>query len=407
VRYRTDVKSGNRLSILGYGCMRFPRGIGGTDMRKADELVMRSIEGGVNFFDTAWLYPGNEEALGTVLAQNGVREKVYVATKLPLLLVKGPADFDRFFDQSLQRLKTGYVDYYLMHMITDTDLWTKLKGWGIEEWIARRKKAGQIRQIGFSYHGSRDEFMKVLDDYDWESCLIQYNYFDENFQAGVSGLRKAAQTMPVFIMEPLLGGKLATDIPKDAVKIFKKANPDLSPAGWALNWLWNQPEVTLLLSGMGNAAQLDENMAVAGNAKAGMHGEPELEVYRGALEIIKRKYKIGCTGCNYCMPCPRGVNIPECFSSYNTLHAIGFRTGMQQFVTGTGLMSERSGSPGLCSKCGKCEPVCPQGLPIIENLAKVEKRMEPPWLKLIGVCARAVLGRKRKKANRGIDVSAN
>ncbi|MCL2191986.1 MAG: aldo/keto reductase [Treponema sp.] len=398
MQYRSDIKSGNKLSILGFGCMRFPRGIAGTDMRKTEELVMRSIEGGVNFFDTAWLYPGNEEALGTVLKQNRVREKVYIATKLPLVLVKGPDDFDRYFNQSLQRLKTDYIDYYLMHMITDMDSWTKLKSWGIEDWIAQKKKSGQIRRIGFSYHGSHDEFMKVLDDYDWESTLIQYNYFDENFQAGVKGLRKAAETMPVFIMEPLLGGKLATDLPKDAVKIFKKTNPDLSPAGLALNWLWNQPEVTLLLSGMGNMAQLEENMKVARIAEPGMYGERELDVYHQALEVIKQKYKVRCTGCNYCMPCPKGVNIPGCFSAYNTLHAIGFRTGMQQFVTSTGLTAERSGSPSQCTKCGKCEPLCPQQIPIIECLGQVERRMEPLWLKLIGVCARAFLGRKRKKA---------
>jgi len=399
MQYRTDVKSGNGLSILGFGCMRFPRGIAGTDMRKAEELVMRAIEGGVNFFDTAWLYPGNEEALGTVLEKNRAREKVRVATKLPLVMVKGPKDFDRYFGQSLQRLKTGYIDYYLLHMITDTDLWAKLKSWGIEEWIAQKKKAGQIRSIGFSYHGSHDEFMKLLDDYDWEACMIQYNYFDENFQAGAKGLQKAAKSMPVFIMEPLLGGKLANDLPKNVVRLFKKANPDLSPAGWALNWLWNQPEVTLLLSGMDSAARLEENVKLAGSARPGMCGEAELGVYRQALEIVKQKFKIRCTGCNYCMPCPKGVNIPACFSAYNAMHAIGLRTGMQQFITSTGLVAERSGSPSQCTKCGKCEPVCPQQIPVMESLKLVERRMEPPLLKLVGVCARAFLGRKRKKAN--------
>ena len=282
-------------------------------------------------------------------------------------------------------------------MITDMDLWTKLKGWGIEDWIAKKKKVGQIRQIGFSYHGNHDEFMKLLEDYDWEACMIQYNYFDENFQAGVKGLRKATKAMPVFIMEPLLGGKLATDLPKNAIKIFKKANPDLSPAGWALNWLWNQEEVTLLLSGMNSMAQLEENIGVARLAEVGMHGERELEVYRQALEVIKQKYKVRCTGCNYCMPCPKGVNIPGCFSAYNTLHAIGLKTGMQQFITSTGLISERSGSPSQCTRCGKCEPLCPQRIPIVECLGQVERRMEPLWLKFVGACARAFLGRKRKK----------
>jgi len=397
VQYRTDVKSGNRLSALGFGCLRFPKGIGGIDMRKTEELVMRAIGGGVNFFDTAWLYPGSEEALGAILAKNNAREKALISTKLPLMMVKGPDDFERYLGQSLQRLKTGAIDYYLLHMITDMALWEKMKGWGIEGWIAQKKKAGQIRQIGFSYHGSHGDFVRVLGDYDWEACMIQHNYYDENYQAGASGLQKAAQTMPVFVMEPLLGGKLATGLPKEAVEIFKKANPDLSCAAWGLNWLWNKKDVALLLSGMNSMAQLEENIGLAGSAEPGMHGHAELEIYRQALAAIKRKYKIRCTGCNYCMPCPMGVNIPASFSAYNSLHAVSFKTGMWQFITSVGMLSEKSGSPSQCSKCGKCEPVCPQQIPIAQTLKQVELRMEWPVLKLVSACARAFLGRKRKK----------
>jgi len=316
---------------------------------------------------------------------------------LPLLMIKGPDDFERYFNQSLQRLKTDYVDYYFMHMVTDMDLWVKLKGWGVEGWIAEKKKRGQIRQVGFSFHGSHDEFMKVVDDYDWEACLIQYNYFDENFQAGVKGLRRATKTMPVFVMEPLLGGKLATALPKSAVAIFRKANAKLSPAAWGLNWVWNQGEATLLLSGMANLAQLEENMALADVAEVGMHGEAELAVYANALAVIKEKYKIRCTGCGYCMPCPKGVNIPGCFSAYNTMHSIGYKSGMQQFITSTGLMSERSASPSQCTACGKCERHCPQQLSIIADLVEVKKRMEPWWLRFAGASIRAFLGRKRVK----------
>ena len=399
MQYRIDKRTGNKLSALGFGCMRFPKGIGGIDMRKTEELIMRAIEAGVNYFDTAWIYPGSEEALGAVLEKNKVREKVYITTKLPLVMIKGPADFDKFFDMELKRLRTTYIDYYLMHMITDMDQWNKLKGWGITEWIAQKKKSGQIRWAGFSYHGTRDEFLKVVDDYDWEMCQIQYNYSDENFQAGVTGLKKAAEKMPVMIMEPLLGGKLATGLPKGAVEIFKKANPALSPAGWALNWVWNQSEVTLLLSGMNDMSQLEENLRLADTARAGMLGEAELAVYRQALEVVNSAYKIRCTGCNYCMPCPKGVNIPGCFSAFNASYAIGFVAGMQQFITSTALTSERSSSPGLCVKCGKCESHCPQHLPIVKSLGMVRRRMEPFWLQFAGVCARAFLGKKRKKAH--------
>ncbi|MCL2270710.1 MAG: aldo/keto reductase [Treponema sp.] len=398
MQYRADIKSGNKLSILGFGCMRFPRNITGIDMRKTDEMIMRSIEGGLNYFDTAWMYPGSEETLGAVFEHNRVREKIFLATKLPLIMLKSPADFDKYFYQSLKRLRTGYIDYYLMHMITDTDQWAKLKSWGIEQWLAEKKKEGLIRQAGFSYHGSCAEFLKVVDDYDWELCQIQYNYSDENFQAGITGLKKAAQKMPVVIMEPLLGGKLVTGLPKEAVKIFNKANPDLTPAAWALNWIWNQEEAALLLSGMSTMAQVEENLRLAGEARTGMLGGPELDAYRQALAIINRSSRIRCTGCNYCMPCPLGVNIPACFTAYNTSYSMGYVQGMQQFVTSIALTSERSGSPSQCIACGKCESHCPQKLPIIKNLKEVRGRMEPWWLRFVGVCARAFLGKKRKKA---------
>ena len=358
---------------------------------------MHAIEEGLNYFDTAWIYSGSEEALGTILEKNQAREKVYIATKLPLVFVKSSADFDRYFNQSLERLRTNYIDYYLMHMITDMNQWAKLKEWGIEQWIAGKKQAGSIRQIGFSYHGSQTEFLKVIDDYNWEMCMIQYNYSDENYQAGVAGLKKAALKMPVMIMEPLLGGKLAAGLPKAAEIIFKKANPNLSPAGWALNWIWNQSEPSLLLSGMSDMAQLEENLRLADLAQPGMLGETEVDVYRQALEVINRACKIRCTGCNYCVPCPKGVNIPGCFASYNTLYSQGFINGMKDFAMSSGLLSERSASPGLCGKCGICEPQCPQKLPIIKLLKKIERRMEPFWIKAIGACARAYMGRKRGK----------
>jgi predicted aldo/keto reductase-like oxidoreductase len=344
------------------------------------------------------MYTGSEEALGKKKKKNNIREKIYIASKLPLVLVKSNADFDKYFEQSIKRLRTNYIDYYLMHMITDMDQWGKLKNQGIADWIAEKKKAGQIRRIGFSFHGSCPEFLKVVDDYDWEMCQIQYNYSDENFQAGVAGLKKAAEKMPVMIMEPLLGGKLATGLPKGAVEIFRKAKPNLSPAAWALNWVWNQPEVTLLLSGMSGMAQLEENLCIANSAKPQMLGEEDIAVYQKALAIINRSCKIRCTGCNYCMPCPKGVNIPGCFSAYNTIYSMGYVEGMKQFVTSTGLTSQRSSSPSLCIKCGKCESHCPQHLPIMAHLTKVRRRMEPFWLRGIGACARAFFGTKRKGA---------
>jgi predicted aldo/keto reductase-like oxidoreductase len=374
--------------------MRFPH-----SFAKTEEMIMHAIEKGVNYFDTAWIYPGSEETLGKIFEKNKVREKIFIATKLPLLMVKKQVDFDKYFDQSIERLKTPYVDYYFMHMLMDFDQWQKLKDMGIQDWIAQKKASGKIKHIGFSFHGSGSEFLKILEDYDWECCLIQYNYSDENFQAGVTGLKAASAKMPVMIMEPLLGGKLVTGLPKDAVKIFNNANSYLSPAGWGLNWVWNQGEVTVLLSGMSTLEQVEENIRLAEASSAGMHGDKEKAVYASVLESVKRAFKIQCTGCNYCMPCPFGVNIPGCFSSYNTIYSIGYITGLRQFITSTGLMSEKGSAPSQCKKCGKCEGHCPQHLPIIKELARVRRKLEPWWLKCIGACARAFVGKKRKKPN--------
>ena len=397
MQYRIDKRSGNKLSVLGYGGMRFPRVLGRIDMHKTDELIMHSIEKGVNYFDTAWVYPGSEEALGTVLDNNHVRDKVFIATKLPLVMIKKPGEFDRYFNQSLERLKTNFIDYYLLHMITDMEQWKKLKSWRIEDWIAQKKKSGQIKQIGFSFHGSISEFLKVIDDYDWELCQIQYNYSDENFQAGVTGLRKAAAKMPVVVMEPLLGGRLADGLSKETVKIFYNAGANLSPAGWALNWVWNQEEVTTLLSGMNTMEHLEEDLRLADASSVGMLNDSQKAVYKSALESINRSRKIDCAGCNYCMPCPMGVNIPGSFSSYNMSFSMGYVDGMHHFITSTGFTSEKGGSPSLCIKCGRCEPLCPQNIPIMKELVKVRKRMEPWWIRILGVCARAFLGKKRKK----------
>ncbi|MDR0553455.1 MAG: aldo/keto reductase [Treponema sp.] len=397
MQFRVDKKSGNRLSALGFGCMRFPRNLGSIDMRKTEFLVMEAIGGGVNYFDTAYIYPGSEDALGTILEKNRVRDKVYIAGKLPLVLCKGPADFDRFFNKELERLKTGYIDYYLMHMITDTQQWDQFRAWGIEAWLAEKKRAGAIRQAGFSYHGSRDEFLAVLDRYPWDFTQIQYNYSDENFQAGVAGLKKAASLgLPVIIMEPLLGGKLATGLPPGAVEIFKKADPSLSPAGWALRWLWNQEEATVILSGMNSPEQLMENVTLTDEALPGCLSAEQQQVYRDVMAVVNSSYRVRCTGCNYCMPCPRGVNIPGCFAAYNTSFSMGFVQGMQQYITSTAPTSERTSGVRLCVKCGKCESHCPQRLPIIKNLQMVGKRMEPFYIRAGIAAARRFLGRGRK-----------
>ncbi|GHV69740.1 aldo/keto reductase [Spirochaetia bacterium] len=377
MQYRKDIKSGNDLSVLGFGCMRFPRTLGSIDMKKTEQLIQSAVEGGVNYFDTAYIYPGSEEALGTILDKNGLREKVYIATKMPIILTKGPDDFDKYFNKQLERLRTGYIDYYLMHMLTDTASWERLHAWGIEDWIAGKKKSGLIRQAGFSFHGSQGEFLKLVDVYDWDFCQIQYNYSDENYQAGVKGLKKAAEKMPVMIMEPLLGGKLTVDLPRQAAEIWKKADAEVTPAARGLNWIWDQKEAVVVLSGMGEKNQLEENIRLADKAAPGMLNEEDRELYCRVREIMNRSFKIHCAGCNYCMPCPQKVNIPGCFAAYNTSFSLGWIQGMQQYATSTGITSVEPSGPSRCVKCGKCEAHCPQHIPIIQSLKMVRSRMEP------------------------------
>jgi len=380
------------LSILGLGCMRFPK-----DHKKTEEMIIAAVSQGVNYFDTAYMYGGSEETLGRVLAKNNLREKINIATKLPAFFCKKRSDFDKYFGRQLDRLKTDYIDYYMIHMITDDGSWKALCELGIEEWLEEKKAEGKIRHIGFSFHGGQQEFLKLLAVYDWEFCLIQYNYSDENFQAGVTGLKKAAEKgMQVMIMEPLLGGKLATGLPAEAVKIFKDAAADRSPAAWGLMWLWDQPEVTVVLSGMSSSAQLEENIKAANESREGMLTEEEHQAFVGVKDVFNRSFKIKCTGCGYCMPCPFGVDIPSCFSAYNTFYAMGRGIGRHQYMFSTGGVSPVQHYASLCKKCRKCEEICPQHIEIVKSLEQVKEKMEPFWFRPGLYVARAFLGRNRR-----------
>lgn len=390
MKYRSGPKTGNRLSILGFGCMRFP-----SDMDKTKQLVVKAIEEGVNYFDTAYIYGNTEERLGSILSEEGLRDRVYIATKLPLFLVRKAADIERYFQRQLNRLKTDHIDYYLMHMLSDTAQWDMLSELGIEEWIQKKRETGAIRQIGFSFHGSQYDFLELLDIYDWDFCQIQYNYSDENDQAGVTGLKRAAEKeLPVIIMEPLLGGKLVNNLPKKAADAFKMANPELTPAGWGLRWLWDQPEVTVVLSGMNDETQLYDNLRTAAQAEPFMLNEQERAVFSEVREVFLASQKVPCTGCNYCMPCPHNVNIPVCFNTYNMSYSIGFRDGFISYIRGTGTASPKPGGASRCVGCGICEDRCPQSIEIRKSLKAVEKRLEPFWVKCVMAVARKFIVRR-------------
>jgi len=378
MQYVTDAKSENELSILGFGCMRFP-----LDKSKTEQLIVTAVEAGVNYFDTGYIYGNSEATLGDILTKHGLRNFVYIATKLPHQKCKEPGDLDRIFQEQLDRLKSSVIDYYLIHNLSNLYTWEYLCDLGIEEWIAQKKKTGEIRQIGFSFHGTNDEFMKLIDIYDWDLCQIQYNYMDENYQAGREGLRRAHEKgIMVVIMEPLLGGKLANGLPAKAAKIFKEADSGYSPATWAFRWLWNQPEVSVVLSGMNSMDQLQDNLNTAKEAKPGMLSEKEAATYVPVISAFREAYRVPCTGCNYCMPCPRGVNIPGCFAGYNTSYALGFVAGFTQYLTSTGANGKKvQYRPSNCVSCGECEKKCPQHIEIPKTLLTVKKRMEPFWFK--------------------------
>ena len=363
--------------------MRFPTSMGRMDKVKTEELLLKAFERGVNYYDTAFWYSGSEEVVGEIFEKHGIREKINLATKLPQVACKVASDFDKFFDIQKKRLRTGYIDYYMMHNISSFTQWEKLCELGIEEWILNKKRNGEILQVGFSFHGSHDDFLKMLDAYDWDFTLIQYNYINTNYQAGALGLRKAASKgIPVFIMEPLLGGKLA-NLPKAANNILQLAKPGSTPASWALTWLWNDPDITLILSGMSDDKQLEENLTLAETALPNSFTKEQLKTIQDVKAEFNKSYKIPCTGCNYCMPCPMKINIPACFEAYNTSYAISRFMGTFGYLTSVGGMTESPHYASECVSCGKCIPECPQNIDIPKEMKNVTRRLHFPAMKKI------------------------
>ncbi len=381
MKYR-DFNNPDKLSTLGFGCMRFPKKGNGFDTDEIEREIRYAIENGVNYFDTAYLYPGNEEVFGKVLEKTGLRDKINIATKMPNYFMKTVEEADRRFKEQLERLRTDHVDYYLMHMLPDLTTWEELRDRGIDKWLEEKKREGHIRRIGFSFHGSSELFISILHAYDWEFAQIQYNYLDENSQAGVKGLREAASMgIPVIIMEPLRGGRLVNAIPEKAKETIKELTPGWSSAEFGLRWLWNQKEVTCVLSGMNSMDMVMENIRIASETEEGALTEDDMRTYEKVVAEIRKKTRVGCTGCRYCMPCPAGVDIPGCFSTYNTSFSEGYINGLREYFMCTAMKNEKA-LASQCKKCGKCESHCPQGIHIREELDRVKRRFETPVFKL-------------------------
>ena len=376
MQYRND-RHGHPISLLGYGCMRFTKKGNSIDLAKAEEEIMAAYHEGVNYFDTAYIYGGNEVALGKIVAKNGIRHNISIATKLPQYLIKSKAGIEKYFTEQMERLQTDYIDYYLMHMLTDIGAWEKLKRLGIEDWIEEKKKTGAIKNVGFSFHGNTEKFLEILDAYDWDFCQIQYNYMDEHSQAGVKGLKAAAaKKIPVIIMEPLRGGKLVGMLPESAKELIASYKVKRSPAEWAFRWLYNQPEVTCVLSGMNSLSMVEENCAIASDTKENSFTGEDFALIEQIKEEIKKKTKVGCTACGYCMPCPKGIDIPTAFRCYNQMYTENKHSGRFEYLQCLAYNKDRADIKE-CVECGKCESHCPQHIAIRKELKEARKALLP------------------------------
>ncbi|MFT8314116.1 MAG: aldo/keto reductase [Clostridium sp.] len=378
--YRKYGKTNENVSILGFGCMRLPI-IGGDrtkiDEEKAIEMIHYAIDKGVNYIDTAYPYHGNgrerggqsEPFVGRAL-KDGYREKVNLATKLPSWLIKTREDMDKYLNEQLERLQTDRIDFYLVHSL-NTGTWENLKKLGINEFLDSAIKDGRIRYAGFSFHDRLPLFKEIVDYYDWSFCQIQYNYLDENYQAGREGLEYAANKgLGIAIMEPLRGGKIVKSLPDKAVSAFNEADVKRSPAEWALRWVWNHPEVSVVLSGMNVMDNINENIRVANEAKANSLTEKELAIIDKVKNAFEERIKVNCTACEYCMPCPSGVNIPKNFTIYNEYSLfVNPETEKELKTRYSSLKPEERASK--CVACGKCESHCPQAIKIRQELKNV------------------------------------
>ena len=378
--YRTLGKTNEKVSALGFGCMRLPIIDGDTtkiDDEKAINMIRHAIDEGVNYVDTAYPYHGtgmgsggeSEPFVGRAL-KDGYREKVNLATKLPSWLIKTREDMDKYLNEQLARLQTDQIDFYLVHALNQ-DMWENLKKLGISEFLDSAIKDGRIRYAGFSFHDKLDVFKGIVDYYDWSFCQIQYNYLDENFQAGTEGLQYAANKgLGVVIMEPLRGGKIVKNLPEAVMNTFDKAEIKKSPAEWALRWVWNHPEVSVVLSGMNIMDNVTENIKTASVAAPNSLTEKELEIMDDVKKVFKERIKVNCTACEYCMPCPVGVNIPKNFTYYNEYSLfVTPETDKELKNRYSGLSAQERADK--CVECGKCEGHCPQAIKIRQELKNV------------------------------------
>lgn len=360
------------VSALGFGCMRLPvidNQPDKIDEAKTAEMIYYAVDNGVDYIDTAYSYhrEQSEVVLGRILKE-GYRDKVNLATKCPTWLIENREDFDKYLDIQLTRLQTDRIDMYLMHSL-NKDRWNNLLKNDVFSFIESAKQDGRIRYAGFSFHDDLSTFKSIVDAYDWDFCQIQYNYMDEKFQAGTAGLKyAAAKNLAVVIMEPLRGGRLVRNIPAEVKEIMERSGKNRTSADWALRWVWNHPEVTLVLSGMGKLDEVKQNIETAGTALPNSLTQEELEMFEQVKAAYRKRIRIDCTACEYCLPCPQDIVIPKLFDQYND--AFMYNT-MDGFAQRYDWIVENWGNPEDCIECGQCEEACPQNLPIRELMKEI------------------------------------
>jgi hypothetical protein len=384
--YRTLGKTGEKVSILGFGCMRLPiinGNMAQIDKEMASDMILKAIDSGINYIDTAWSYhsqvmgqKGESEPFVGQILSNGYREKVKIATKLPSWLITSRADMDRILDEQLQRLQTNHIDFYLVHSLNDA-LWKGVKKHEIFDFMDNALEDGRIKHAGFSFHDSLNLFKEIVDSYPWEFCQIQYNYLDEHYQAGKDGLEYAAEKgLGVVGMEPLRGGKLARTLPDDVLRILIESGINEKPAAMALRWIWDHEEFGTVLSGMNSMAEVAENIETAANAYASSMKLNELNAIERIKRFFQHRKQVDCSTCSYCMPCPSGVNIPGNFSYYNEYHLFDKKSQQEATTKFYHLFIKPEEKASACTECGRCEEKCPQGIKIVDELKNVTRLFE-------------------------------
>ena len=381
MQYRKFGKLDWKVSALGFGAMRLPT-IGG-DANKVDEaltisMIRKAIDGGVNYLDTAYMYHNgmSERVVGRAL-KDGYREKMRLATKFPARMAQTATDFDRIFNDQLEKLQVQKIDFYLMHGL-GADSWAKVRDLGVIKWAENQMAKGKFDHFGFSFHDSLDAFKGIINDYDnWTFCQIQYNYMDAEFQAGRKGVEFAADKgLGIVVMEPNRGGKLAKKPPDAVSKVWEASGKKRTPVDWAMSWVWNQPEISLALSGMSNMAQVEENLALANRAKPGMLTSDDLKTIEKAKDAYRKLIPISCTSCRYCMPCPNGVDIPGIFALYNdAMMYDDVQSGAMRYRSPMGIKEDARADK--CLECGDCMEACPQKIDVPDWMKKVDMAFAP------------------------------